>query len=142
MVVTDRIEYVVRHLKLAEHKGAWPFIYTFKEELTLALGRNPQYTSEDIVNWWDEEGQDKLVSMDSQVEAMRTLTVHKAKGLEFEAVFFVGLDKTIDIHENLWTKYLYVGATRAATYLGITFDAHTASQINSLTELFVEDWDI
>lgn len=39
--------------------------------------------------------------------------------LEFEAVFFINIDK-LAMKTQQFTKYMYVGATRAATYFGIT----------------------
>ena len=51
---------------------------------------------------------------------MRVFNVQHIKGLEFEAVFFVGIDKLAENQPELFEKYLYVGATRAATYFGMT----------------------
>jgi DNA helicase IV len=51
---------------------------------------------------------------------VRVFDVQHIKGLEFEAVFFVGVDELAASQPGLFDKYLYVGATRAATYLGIT----------------------
>ena len=55
-----------------------------------------------------------------QDSAVRVFNVKHIKGLEFEAVFFIGIDRLAEIQPNLYDKYLYVGTTRAATYLGIT----------------------
>ena len=57
-----------------------------------------------------------------------------------EAVFFVGLDHTISTHPDLFTKYLYVGATRAATYLGITFDGEIPKIVQPLKKHFEDNW--
>ena len=43
------------------------------------------------------------------------------KGLEFEAVFFINLDDFAEDDPELFHRFFYVGATRAATYLGITY---------------------
>lgn len=51
---------------------------------------------------------------------IRVFDVQHIKGLEFEAVFFVGVDDLAEQHPDLFDKYLYVGTTRAATYLGLT----------------------
>lgn len=51
---------------------------------------------------------------------IRVFDVQHIKGLEFEAVFFVGVDDLAERHPDLFDKYLYVGTTRAATYLGLT----------------------
>ena len=53
-------------------------------------------------------------------QEIRVFSVEHIKGLEFEAVFFVGVDKLAEAMPKLFERYLYVGATRAATYLGLT----------------------
>jgi hypothetical protein len=51
---------------------------------------------------------------------VRVFDVQHVKGLEFEAVFFVGIDQLAERLPDLFDRYLYVGITRAATYLGVT----------------------
>ncbi|QDI79211.1 DNA helicase UvrD [Methylorubrum populi] len=58
-----------------------------------------------------------------QENDVRVFDVQHIKGLEFEAVFFVGVDELARNQPDLFDKYLYVGATRAATYLGLTCKA-------------------
>ncbi|MFS2177164.1 ATP-binding domain-containing protein [Rhizobium pisi] len=55
-----------------------------------------------------------------QENDVRVFDVQHIKGLEFEAVFFVGIDELALTSPDLFDKYLYVGATRAATFLGLT----------------------
>jgi hypothetical protein len=43
-------------------------------------------------------------------------------------------------HGELFAKYLYVGATRAATFLGITFQGNIPAEIFILKPLFSESW--
>ena len=63
------------------------------------------------------------------------------KGLEFEAVFYISLDQTIGAHPDLFAKFLYVGATRAATYLGVTFSAKVPQVFLPLSDHFrTEGW--
>ena len=76
----------------------------------------------------------------SQDNAVRVFDVQHIKGLEFEAVFFVSLDRLADIYPDLFNKYLYVGATRAATYLGITCEQELPSDMTELKESFEEKW--
>jgi hypothetical protein len=62
-------------------------------------------------------------------------------GLEFEAVFFVGVDDLARAHPDLFDKYLYVGATRAATYLGLTSSGQSLPPaLEALKDDFGEDW--
>ena len=71
---------------------------------------------------------------------VRVFNIDHIKGLEFEVVFFVGLDQTIENYPRLFSKYLYVGATRAATYLGVTFSGGIHEQVLPLEKYFQEEW--
>lgn len=72
--------------------------------------------------------------------SVRVFDIQHIKGLEFEAVFFLGLDKLAEQAPALFDKYLYVGTTRAATYLGITCEGNLPAAIESLREHFAEHW--
>ena len=71
---------------------------------------------------------------------VRVFDIQHIKGLEFEAVFFVGIDQLAAKHPALFDKYLYVGTTRAATYLGVTCDGVLPPAIESLRPHFGQDW--
>ncbi len=60
--------------------------------------------------------------------------------MEFEAVFFVGIDRLAQNYPDVFDKYLYVGATRAATYLGLTCSLELPASVAALEDLFDEDW--
>ncbi|WP_165971653.1 ATP-binding domain-containing protein [Meridianimarinicoccus aquatilis] len=79
----------------------------------------------------------KVVGNDRDV---RVFDIQHIKGLEFEAVFFIGLDETLEKHPELFTQFLYVGATRAATYLGITFYGVFPEVLMPLSSRFAEKW--
>ena len=51
---------------------------------------------------------------------VRVFDIQHIKGLEFEAVFFIGIDRLAARTPDLFQRFLYVGVTRAATYLGVT----------------------
>ena len=72
--------------------------------------------------------------------AVRVFNVQHIKGLEFEAVFFVGIDRLAESHPEIFDKYLYVGATRAATYLGITCEGELPARMAELEGQFAPDW--
>lgn len=81
----------------------------------------------------------KVVGNDRDV---RVFNIRHIKGLEFEAVFFVDLDQTVSRHPDLFSKYLYVGATRAATYLGVTFRGDVPQKVEPLSHHFARDWSL
>jgi DNA polymerase III delta prime subunit len=79
------------------------------------------------------------VGQDSDI---RVFDVQHIKGLEFEAVFFVGIDTLAVQRPELFDKYLYVGATRAATYLGLTcVGSDLPEKIRPLKADFVQSWN-
>lgn len=51
---------------------------------------------------------------------VRVFNVEFIKGLEFEAVFFVGIDQIASKAPELVARYLYVGLTRARSFLAVT----------------------
>lgn len=72
---------------------------------------------------------------------VRIFEVKYIKGLEFEAVFFIDVDKLEQEEPDLFEKYIYVGATRAATYLGLTSSgAALPRKLRSAAEFLGEDW--
>lgn len=66
----------------------------------------------------------------------RVFDVRHIKGLEFEAVFFVGVDALATRMPDLFDRFLYVGVTRAATYLGITCEGSLPPRLESLRDQF------
>jgi DNA helicase IV len=81
------------------------------------------------------EGQ--AVGTDTNV---RVFDIQHIKGLEFEAAFFVDLDGLIAKYPDLYDKYIYVGATRAATYLGIICSRMLPPRMEGLRGHFTGDW--
>ncbi|WP_010607307.1 ATP-binding domain-containing protein [Pseudoalteromonas maricaloris] len=71
---------------------------------------------------------------------VRVFDVQHIKGLEFEAVFFVGVDTLANKKPELFDKYLYVGATRAATFFGLTCEGDAPELIADLKASFCSDW--
>lgn len=73
--------------------------------------------------------------------SVRIFDVAHIKGLEFEAVFFLDLDKYAETQSALLDKYLYVGVTRAATYLGISCEGALPQMLEPLRGYFATtDW--
>jgi len=80
----------------------------------------------------------QLAGQDNDV---RVFDVQHIKGLEFEAVFFVGVDRLAERYPDLFEKYLYVGATRAAMFLGMTSGADVLPEkMTALADRFGIKW--
>jgi DNA helicase IV len=71
---------------------------------------------------------------------VRVFDIQHIKGLEFEAVFFVGVDRLAAAQPELFDKYLYVGTTRAATYLGMSCGTALPTVLEALRPQFAAHW--
>ena len=76
----------------------------------------------------------------SETNEVGIFDVNDIKGLEFEAVFFLAIDRLAE-QQELYARFLYVGATRAATYLGITCEGDLPDALTPLEARFVESWN-
>lgn len=80
----------------------------------------------------------KVVGTEQEI---RVFDLRHVKGLEFEAVFFVAIDRLAERQPELFDKFVYVGATRAATYLGITCERRLPSRLEPLRTHFRTCWE-
>ncbi|SFG23822.1 ATP-binding domain-containing protein [Neptunomonas qingdaonensis] len=71
---------------------------------------------------------------------IRVFDIQHIKGLEFEAVFFAGIDKLAIEKPDLFDRYLYVGATRAATYLALVCYDSLPTSLEPLRGSFDLSW--
>ena len=67
---------------------------------------------------------------------VRIFPVEFIKGLEFEAVFYVGLDHMAEIHKDLIDKYIYVGLSRARSFLGVTVERQFPQRLQCIAGHF------
>lgn len=130
--VSARIEEIDRAL------GATPSIAVFVaseeqvESFASMLGRH--LGDQNLRATACRDGRD--VGRDQEV---RVFDIAHVKGLEFEAVFFVGVDEIAVREPHLFDRLLYVGATRAATYLGITCVGALPTRLEPLRGYFVQE---
>lgn len=72
---------------------------------------------------------------------VRIFEVQHIKGLEFEAIFFADIDILAQNEPDLFERYIYVGATRAATFLGLTCAGETLpTTLNPISEMLGSSW--
>jgi hypothetical protein len=72
---------------------------------------------------------------------IRIFEVEHIKGLEFEALFFVDIDELAKSQPELFERYIYVGATRAATFLGLTCAGDNLPELlEPVSGLFETEW--
>ncbi|HRI16721.1 MAG TPA: ATP-binding domain-containing protein [Verrucomicrobiota bacterium] len=70
---------------------------------------------------------------------VRVFSVQFIKGLEFEAVFFVNADKMAATTPSLVDRFLYVGLTRARSFLGVTTANGFPEELAHVSGFFAKD---
>lgn len=75
-----------------------------------------------------------------QESSVRVFDIQHIKGLEFEAVFFLGVDRLAELQPELFDKYIYVGITRAAAYLGLACAGALPVLLEPVRHHFARDW--
>jgi hypothetical protein len=81
----------------------------------------------------EESSDGKKIGDSSRV---RIFPVEAIKGLEFEAVFYVSIDRMAELHAELIDKFLYVGLSRARSFLGITVEDRLPESIRKVEKHF------
>ena len=120
------------HLKNGGEEGL-ERLENLRELVTLATGYH-EYEPEEAVERFLEDAalqsdQDELKNKEEE-DAVRLMTVHAAKGLEFPYVFITGLEEGLFPHERLSDEHIdeeeerrlfYVALTRAEKKVFLTF---------------------
>jgi ATP-dependent exoDNAse (exonuclease V) beta subunit len=92
---------------LVESDQADPFISRFLEICLLQNNRG-RTTIRDFLNWWEENKEGQMVIFPSHQEAVRVMTIHKAKGLESPIVLLPWADFELKPRKDtlFWTDQL------------------------------------
>ncbi len=89
-------------LKIKRHDDL--FLRFFFDAL-LGLNNERINTHDQFVQWWEEKGRKKSIVISSDTDAVRVMTVHKSKGLEFRAVIFAYADASVgNFNEYQWVE--------------------------------------
>ncbi|MCU0378424.1 MAG: UvrD-helicase domain-containing protein [Bacteroidales bacterium] len=78
-------EKLIRHFDLGSYRENVAYISSFQDVILWYSGR---YSSDisSFVSWWEREGHKKTLAQSDRQEAMRVMTIHKAKGLQSKVV--------------------------------------------------------
>ncbi len=91
----EMIERIIRNLSLDQADSEVPFIQAF-QDVIIEFSKNETSDLQSFLEWWKKEGPKKTISVSDQQNAIRVLTIHKAKGLEFPVVIIPYCDWKLD----------------------------------------------
>jgi ATP-dependent helicase/nuclease subunit A len=101
----DLTERLIAIFKLQDVAPEIPFIHAFLDVVHDFTAANPGNLVK-FIEFWEEEGGKKTVPASESQNAIRVLTIHKAKGLEFKGVIIPFCTWQLDQKPNtiLWTE--------------------------------------
>jgi len=103
--IYELIDRITRLFKLNEIKAELPFLKSFLD-IVLDFSKKSASDIHTFINWWNEDGQKKTLSVSENQDAIRILTIHSSKGLEFKNVIIPFCDWNID-HKPFQTNILW-----------------------------------
>jgi ATP-dependent helicase/nuclease subunit A len=103
----EAIERIILFFRLGEHAVNVAYISAFQDlVLSFSMSGNPGIPA--FLEWWESSGRKKSLVLPANQDAIRILTIHKSKGLEFDAVIlpFISwdMDHKFSKQPLLWVK--------------------------------------
>jgi len=91
----ETVDHIIRDFNLHTVNGQTPYIIAFQDLVHDYTSKNSSDINQ-FLNWWDEEGALKAITFNNNLDAVRILTIHKSKGLQFKAVLIPFCNWAID----------------------------------------------
>ncbi len=91
----EATESIIKFFSLGDYSWNVPFLNTFQDYIVNFTG-NKNADIQSFLDWWGECGKNKSVVLPGNQDAIRILTIHKSKGLEFKVVILPFLSWNLD----------------------------------------------
>lgn len=95
----ELVENLIDIFKINELIDQFAYLQTF-QDIVLKFSQNEKSDISSFLEWWEERGVKESIKVADDLDAIRILTIHKAKGLEFPAVIIPYCDWPVD-HGNI-----------------------------------------
>lgn len=91
----DLVEKLIAIFDLNKRTTDFPYLEAF-QDLVLGFSRSDSPDLNSFVDYWEERKDKEVISVSDHQDAIRILTIHKSKGLEFKAVLLPFCDWDLD----------------------------------------------
>ena len=105
LTLTELIERIIRLFGLQTRKEETPYLLAF-QDVILDYSRHNPADINSFLCWWTEYGETVALAVSEDQDAIRVMTIHKAKGLQFPAVIIPYCHWSFD-HKGLTTEILW-----------------------------------
>ncbi len=95
MPLFEASESIIKFFSLGEYSWNVAYLNTF-QDYVVSFTENKNADLQSFLDWWEETGMRKSVVLPGNQKAMRILTIHKSKGLEFKVVILPFLAWNLD----------------------------------------------
>ncbi len=99
-------EEMIRFFRLGEYRHNIAWLSQF-QDLVLHYCARKNNELHSFIEWWETDGSNKSLTLPEDQEAMRVLTIHKSKGLEFKIVILPFISWNLD-HKAAQKNILWV----------------------------------
>ena len=107
MPLFELVEVLIRQFGLDHRQEDLPYLQAF-QDLVIELHRRESPGIPEFLNYWEQHGSRKGIQVSENSNAIRILTIHRAKGLEFKAVLvpFCNWEITTDQRKSniIWCR--------------------------------------
>lgn len=147
------VETIISVFKLQNLSGEYAYMQAFQDAV-LEYGKKERADISSFLKWWDEQGYNNAVQISDATDAMKILTIHKSKGLQFKVVIIPFCDWKIDhdplLNNTLWCcsdvspfneiPYLplkYSGSLKSTIYRQSYYQEMVKAYMDALNLLYV-----
>ncbi len=107
MTLFDAVESIIEFFGVGIYSWNVPYIIAFMD-IILEYSKSKDVDFRSFIDWWELAGESKSVIHPAGLDAIRVLTIHKSKGLEFPVVILPFLSWNLDHRPSrrpvIWTK--------------------------------------
>ncbi len=105
--IYELVDKIIKIFKLNEVHSELPYLKAFMD-IILEFSKTKTADIHSFITWWNEEGSKKTLSVSENQDAIRIITIHSSKGLEFKNVIIPFCNWSLDHNSRqnniLWCK--------------------------------------
>lgn len=116
----DMVGRISKAFQLDAYKGQYAFLHAF-ESVIASFVQKEKGELGTFINWWTEKGIKKSIEVPDNLDAVKVMTIHKSKGLQFKVVFLPKLDWELDQESSGINREIIWATARDESFAQIPF---------------------